>query len=129
MSGTSRSGGDRVANGSDTFPVDGLPAKPESFEEAESGYWDELLKQIPHELLRKVDCHQLRTLAECMAMRDRLWITLQTDLTDKTIFSHYMRTVQQIQRLSPVFGLGPIDRRRMKLSGQPEEVNEDEWSD
>jgi hypothetical protein len=63
-----------------------------------------------------------------MALRDTLYSQVKADLLDKTLFSHYMRTVQQIQRLSPVFGLGPIDRRRMKLEGQTEETD-DEWSD
>jgi hypothetical protein len=126
MPGTSRSGGDRVANGQDSFPQDGLPSRPSTFSEAENKYWTSLLDQIPNELLRRVDCHQLRTLCECMALRDRLYKTLSNDPLDKTVFSHYIRTVQQIQRLSPVFGLGPIDRRRMKLE-QQEPEDEDEW--
>jgi hypothetical protein len=72
-----------------------------------------------------VDAHQLRTLCECMAMRDVLYPTLRADPLDKTLFSHYMRTVQQIQKLSPVFGLGPIDRRRMKIEVEQEE--EEDW--
>ncbi len=127
MAGTTRSGGDRVANGEDTFPRDGLPSRPASFTKAENEYWTTLLSQIPNELLRRVDVHQLRTLCECMALRDLLYLTLRNDPLDKAVFSHYIRTVQQIQRLSPVFGLGPIDRRRMKLS-TPMEDDGDEWS-
>ena len=126
MPGTSRSGGDRVANGSDTFPKDGLPSRPASFSVAENEYWTTLLDQIPNDLLRRVDSHQLRTLCECMALRDRLYKVLADDPLDKTVFSHYIRTVQQIQRLSPVFGLGPIDRRRMKIEQQEQET-EEEW--
>lgn len=126
MAGTSRSGGDRVANGSDTFPKDGLPSRPAGFSKAENEYWTTLLDQIPNDLLRRVDSHQLRTLCECMSLRDRLYSVLADDPLDKTVFSHYMRTVQQIQKLSPVFGLGPIDRRRMKLETKEEE-SEDEW--
>ena len=125
MGGT-RSGGDRVANGSDTFPQDGLPSRPATFSKLENEYWTTLLGQIPNDLLRRVDCHQLRTLCECMALRDGLYLLVQSDPLDKTVFSHYMRTVQQIQRLSPVFGLGPIDRRRMKLE-QKDEESDDEW--
>ena len=124
MGGT-RSGGDRVANGCDTFPQDGLPSRPVRVMTVDE-YWTQLLDQIPNDLLRRVDVHQIRTLCECMALRDRLYKTLSDDPLDKTVFSHYMRTVQQIQRLSPVFGLGPIDRRRMKL--EPQEAEEqDEW--
>jgi hypothetical protein len=61
-----------------------------------------------------------------MSLRDDLYMLVKDDPLDKTVFSHYLRTVQQIQRLSPVFGLGPIDRRRMKLEPQEEE-SEDEW--
>jgi len=124
MPGTSRSGGDRVANGSDTFPKDGLPSRPASLSVNE--YWTTLLDQIPNDLLRRVDSHQLRTLCECLALRDRLYEVLADDPLDKTVFSHYIRTVQQIQRLSPVFGLGPIDRRRMKIE-QHEQETEEEW--
>lgn len=127
MGVASRSGGDRVANGNDTFPKDGLPSRPTRFGELENQHWTTLLSQIPNELLRRVDCHQLATLCECMAIRDRLYPQVQADLCDKTLFSHYMRAVQQIARLSPVFGLGPIDRRRMKLE-QQEQEDEDEWN-
>ena len=124
--GGARSGGDRVANGNDTFPQDGLPSRPATFSKAENEYWTSLLDQIPNDLLRRVDTHQLRTLCECMALRDTLYKTLKADPLDKTVFSHYMRSVQQIQKLSPVFGLGPIDRRRMKLEPQDEDDG-DEW--
>ena len=127
MGGT-RSGGDRVANGEDTFPRDGLPSRPARFSKEENEYWTLLLSQIPNELLRRVDNHQLATLCECMALRDKLYPKVKADLLDKALYSHYMRAVQQIQRLSPVFGLGPIDRRRMKLV-QHEEQTDDEWSD
>lgn len=126
MPGTSRSGGDRVANGADTFPRDGLPSRPDSFNKQENHYWTSLLDQLPNEILRRIDTHQLRTLCECMALRDGLYKTLKADPLDKTVFSHYMRTVQQIQRLSPVFGLGPIDRRRMKVE-QPAEDEGEDW--
>lgn len=127
MGTANRSGGDRVANGEDTFPKDGLPSRPARFSKEENEYWTSLLSQIPNELLRRVDSHQLATLCECMALRDRLHKAVTDDPLDKTVFSHYMRTVQQIQRLSPVFGLGPIDRRRMKLAPVEDESDE-EWS-
>ena len=122
------SGGDRVANGTDTFPQDGLPSRPTRFDEAENQYWTTLLSQLPNEILRRVDAHQLTSLCESMAMRDKYYAELKKDPLDKTIFSHWMRCVQQIQRLSPVFGLGPIDRRRMKIEQQPEDDAAEEWS-
>lgn len=125
MAGTARSGGDRVANGQDSFPADGLPSRPSEFSKDENKYWTVLLGQLPNELLRRIDCHQLRTLCECMALRDRLYQLLTLDPLDKTVFSHYMRTVQQIARLSPIFGLGPLDRRRMKIDNAAKEEEED----
>ncbi len=123
------SGGDRVANGEDSFPQDGLPSRPVRFSVEENAFWTVLMDQIPNELLRRVDSHQLATLCECMAVREVLYAKVKADLLDKTLFSHYMRTVQQIQRLSPVFGLGPIDRRRMKLQKTEEHDDAEEWTD
>ena len=127
MASTSRCGGDRVANGEDTFPKDGLPSRPSHFGTEENGFWTLLLSQLPNDLLRRVDAHQLQSLCENMAMRDRYYEELKRDPLDKTVFSHYMRCVQQIGRLSPVFGLGPIDRRRMKIATAPELDDVDNW--
>lgn len=127
MSGTTRSGGDRVANGEDTFPRDGLPSRPMGLSKPETEYWTQLLSQLPNEILRRVDVHQLRSLCECLAARDDYIKLLRDNRLDKDCFSHYMRTVQQIAKLSPVFGLGPIDRRRMKVAA-PQEDTEEEWS-
>lgn len=60
-------------------------------------------------------------------MRDKYYAELQRDPLDKTVFSHYMRCVQQIGRLSPVFGLGPIDRRRMKIATAQPGDDADDW--
>jgi hypothetical protein len=127
MSGTTRSGGDRVANGEDTFPRDGLPSRPMGLSKAETEYWTQLLSQLPNEILRRVDVHQLKSLCECLAARDDLVKLMRDDRLDKDAFSHYMRTIQMIAKLSPVFGLGPIDRRRIKLATAQEDT-EDEWS-
>ena len=127
MPGTSRSGGDRVANGQDTFPRDGLPSRPAGMSKEENKFWTVLLSQLPNELLRRVDAHQLQTLCECMALRDSLIKVVRDDPTDKTLLGNYLKVVGTIKQLSPVFGLGPIDRRRMKLDTQPEGDDADEW--
>lgn len=127
--GGAMSGGDRVANGQDTFPVDGLPIKPEAMPMDESVYWDTLMDQIPDEILRRVDAHQLVSVCESLASRDAYYAELVKDRLDKNVFSMWMRSVQAIERLSRVFGMAPIDRRRMKLSGGTDEGSEDEWSD
>lgn len=123
------SGGDRVANGQDTFPVDGLPIKPESLGLDESVYWDTLIDQLPEEILRRVDAHQLLSLCEYLASRDAYYALIQKDRTDKDSFSMWMRSAQALERLSRVFGLGPIDRRRMKLANVQDDGDDDEWSD
>lgn len=128
MGGT-RSGGDRVANGEDTFPRDGLPSRPTHFDKDHNEVWTMLMGQIPNELLRRVDATLLQSLCENIVSRNAYYKLLLADRLDKTVFSHWMRSTQQIQRLSPVFGLGPIDRRRMKLAPQEEEDDAEEWSD
>lgn len=128
MAGTSRSGGDRVANGEDTFPKDGLPSRPAHFDKEHNECWTLLMSQIPNDLLRRVDAHQLQSLVENIVSRNVYYKLLCDDRLDKTVFSQWMRATQQIQRLSPIFGLGPLDRRRMKLTATEEETD-DEWSD
>lgn len=127
MSSTSRCGGDRVANGEDSFPKDGLPSRPSHFTPKENEFWTMLLSQLPNDLLRRVDAHQLQSLCESMAQRDNYYALLRERPLDKTVFSHWMRCVQQIARLSPVFGLGPIDRRRMKVVTAEAIDDIDEW--
>jgi len=125
MSGTSRSGGDRVANGEDTFPRDGLPSRPSHFDKEHNEVWTRSLSQIPNELLRRVDAEQLQSLVESIVSRNTYYQALLKNRADKETFSLWMRSMQNIQKLSPVFGLGPLDRRRMKLSTQQED--ESEW--
>lgn len=127
MSGTSRSGGDRVANGEDTFPRDGLPSRPAHFDKEHNEVWTRLIGQIPNELLRRVDAEQLQSLVESIVSRNAYYKVLLNNRADKDTFSLWMRSMQNIQKLSPVFGLGPLDRRRMKLSA-PQEDTDDEWS-
>lgn len=129
MPGTSRSGGDRVANGEDTFPRDGLPSRPRDFTKAENEYWNTLLEQIPVEILRRVDAHQLANLCESLAGRDAYYAALRADRMNKEVFNMWLKCCQQIQKASPVFGLGPLDRRRMKLAKAPDADNAEEWSD
>ena len=127
MVATSRSGGDRVANGQDTFPKDGLPSRPAHFDGEHNEVWTQLMSQIPNDLLRRVDAIQLQSLVENIVSRNAYYKLLIDDRLDKTAFSHWMRATQQIQRLSPIFGLGPLDRRRMKLEQQGELDDIDEW--
>jgi hypothetical protein len=129
MPGTSRSGGDRVANGHDSFPRDGLPSRPTGMSKAENETWTMVMNQLPNELLRRVDCHNLRTLCECIVMRDKLISLLRDDPVDRGIMNNYIKVGQQISRLSAQYGLSPIDRRRMKIEASDDLSSIDEWSD
>ena len=119
-------GGNRVA-GDDGFPIDGIPQRPGTFTDAETAYWVQLIDQLPSGLLRRIDSHQLRTLCECLSLRDQLSREVNANPLDKAAFSHYLRTVQQIQRLSSVFGLAPLDRQRMRLPSTEEHAEGEEW--
>lgn len=126
MGGT-LSGGDRVANGQDFYPQDGLPSRPNTFSKAENEYWTLLMSQIPNDLLRRVDSHQLRTLCELLVLRDTLIPVVHKNPIHSALMSHYLRVVQQIQRLSPLFGLAPLDRRRMKMDAPADVDSADAW--
>lgn len=128
MPGTSRSGGDRVANGQDTFPRDGLPSRPPGLSKEENTYWTLLLDQIPNELLRRVDVHLLRKVCECMSLGDLYIKQLHQDPLGRHTLNSYLKVTAVVKQLSPVFGLGPIDRRRMKLEQQQAGDDADEWS-
>jgi len=126
MVATNRSGGDRVANGADSFPKDGLPSRPIDLTKEENQIWTDLMNQIPNDLLRRVDSHNLKTVCELIALKDRLGLSMKNDPEDMRIVAKYLSTCQQINRLSSQYGLSPIDRRRMKLDAKDEE-SDDEW--
>lgn len=115
MVATSRSGGDKSANGSDCFPQDGLPSKPTSLPKEESQVWNELLGQIPAELLRRADAYQLQILCECIVTNRSLLKAMRADPADLPNHRAYNQTAAHISRLSSQFGLSPIDRRRLKF--------------
>lgn len=126
MVATNRSGGDRVANGQDSFPQDGLPSRPMDLAKDEMEVWSQLIDQIPNDLLRRVDAHNLKTICELICLKDRLGKSMKSDPEDMRYVAKYLSACQQINRLSGQYGLSPIDRRRMKL--EPQEAEEqDEW--
>jgi phage terminase small subunit len=128
MSATSRSGGDRVANGIDAFPKDGLPSRPMDLTKEQNEIWTTLMSQIPNELLRRVDVHNLKTMVQLIAKRDELGKQMFSD-SDLRIVSKYLNIAQAITRLSSQYGLSPIDRRRMKLEQPEEEDDIADWED
>ena len=114
MAASSASGGDRTL-GRDGFEMDGLPSMPKRLNEQEQAIWGQLLEQLPPTLLRKIDTHQLATLVELLAMKDRLAGFVKADATDLKSTRLYIQTSQQINRLSAMFGLDPVSRARLKL--------------
>jgi len=114
MAGSSRSGGNRTSS-DDNFPIDGLPAKPANWGRDEGAVWAQLLRQIPAELLRRVDAFQLKILCELVVRETHLAAACRVDPLSTAMTRSHLQTAQQIGRLSAMFGLSPIDRRRIRL--------------
>jgi hypothetical protein len=129
MVATNRSGGDRVANGEDTFPRDGLPSRPMDLTKDQSQIWSDLMSQLPNEILRRVDSHNLKTMVILLWTRDQLAKVVTGDPQDLRSIAKLVSVSQQINRLSGQYGLSPIDRRRMKLAQVDNSDDADDWSD
>jgi len=130
MSSTTRNGGNRTS-GQDNFPIDGLPSRPNDWgknEKAESTAWTHLLNQIPAELLRSNDTYQLRILCELIVRERKLAKMLRDDATDLPTNRAHLQVAQQISRLSAMYGLSPIDRRRIRLEPQKPDDDADDWA-
>jgi phage terminase small subunit len=126
MSATGK-GGNRVSNGQDTFPRDGLPSRPMTLTDAETKVWTSLMSQIPNELLRRIDAVQLTTLCELIVEKDELGKLMKEQRGNLPLVRTYINTAQQINRSSAMFGLSPIDRRRMKLEQVDEQDDIADW--
>ena len=116
-----RSGGDRWNDGVDRTADDGGPLKP-SLPDSVGKKWDELIEQLPSGSLRKIDGHELRILAELLAMADGLAETCRRDPSDHRAARVYLNTVAQVHRLSASFGLNPGDRKRLAIAPMAEDA-------
>lgn len=116
-----RSGGNRNDNGAEMTVDDGGPRKP-SLPDSVGKKWDELVGQMPSGSLRKIDCHELRILAELLAMADNLAETCRRDPSDHKAARVYLNTVAQVHRLSASFGLNPGDRKRLAIAAVVEDA-------
>lgn len=117
-----RSGGDRLGVGVDRTTDDGGPKKP-PLPDGVGKKWDELIEQLPAGSLRKIDCHELKILAELLAMADSLAEVARLDPGDHRTARVYLNVVAQVHRLSASFGLNPGDRKRLSLdpeNGEPD---------
>lgn len=108
---------------SDSTAPDGLPRLPAGISPGAAAKWQELMEQLPQHLLRRVDVHQLRMLAELLAMADNLTAATVANPSDHKAGRLLLQTAQQIHRLSSCYGLTPFDRARMQIPA-PEEPDE-----
>jgi phage terminase small subunit len=127
MASTTRNGGNRTS-GQDNFPVDGMPSRPSDWGKEESAVWTKLMSQIPAELLRSNDAYQLKILCELIVREARLAKLLRDDATDLPTNRAHLQVAQQISRLSAMYGLSPIDRRRIRLQPQEPTDDGDDWA-
>ena len=110
-----RSGGDRLNDGVDRTKDDGGPRKPD-LPDAVGKKWDELIEQMPSGSLRKIDGHELKILAELLAMTDNLAEACRRDPSDHRAARMYLNTAASVHRLSASFGLNPGDRKRLAIA-------------
>ena len=118
-----RSGGNHRNDGSEMTADDGGPLKP-SLPDAVGRKWDELVEQLPGGSLRRIDVHELKILAELLAMADNLAEASRMDPSDHKTARVYLNVVGQVHRLSASFGLNPGDRKRLAIAPVTEELDE-----
>lgn len=121
-----RSGGDRVSSGKDGFPQSQLQM-PLDLNEVEQLVWSQITGMLPDELLKEIDCFQLRILCECWVHRERLWERINADPTDDKAGRLYLQYTQHIDRLSKQFGMSPADRGRLKFEPAKADDDAEEW--
>lgn len=88
---------------------------PQGLSAGVAAKWNQLVADIQPGLLRQVDVHQLRLLAELLHGADVLAARLTSDPTDEKARRLFLGTCDRVQRLSSMFGLSPVDRARMKI--------------
>jgi phage terminase small subunit len=115
-----RSGGNRRFVGKDGSKQDGGPVKPSGLSEQASSKWDELIGQLPHHELRRIDVHQLEILVGLVLEAKRLLEMLAANPADHPTRRLHLSTCQHISRLSSQFGLSPADRKRIDVEPEPE---------
>ena len=126
MPGSIGSGGDRRSIEADRFPEDGRPIKPGDLSYREADIWEELMTQIPQEVLRKVDVWCLRGLVELIAAKEKIRTAIEMAPANMQLKRELRYTIDQISKMSPKYGLTPLDRRRLKF--EPTEDDETtEW--
>ena len=124
MAGTQgRSGGDRSIDIRDQTKEDGGPLKP-TLDKDVSDKWDLLIEQLPKKSLRKIDQHELKRLAELLALSDKLAEAVRKDPLDHKSGRLFLNTCDRVHRMSASFGLNPGDRKRLRLSDDTEDEDD-----
>jgi phage terminase small subunit len=125
MPGTKgRSGGSRKL-GADRSSPDSGPVMPFGLTEAVQAKWREIVSQIPGGVLRRIDCHQIKLLAELLAGADDLSRQIQADPQNDRARRLFLQSIDRIQRLSALFGLSPADRMRLKIEAEETKGDDD----
>ena len=126
MPGTpGRSG--NFAQGQDRTATDGPPDLPAGISAGARAKWFALMDQLHLDLLRQADQHQLRMLAELLALADVYQATVAQDPMDHKTARLLLQVAQQVNRLSAAYGLAPSDRKRLSITEQapgPDEFQE-----
>ena len=123
MPGTpGRSG--NFATGQDRTAADGLPDVPAGISVGGRVKWFELMDQLHLDLLRQADQHQLRMLAELLALADTYQAKVAADPMDHKTVRLLLQVAQQVSRLSAAYGLAPSDRKRLNIATSSSEPDE-----
>jgi hypothetical protein len=126
MPGTpGRSG--NFATGQDGTAADGPPDVPVGISAGGRAKWFSLMDQVPVDILRQVDQHQLRMLAELLALADTYQAKVAADPMDHKTVRLLLQVAQQVSRLSAAYGLAPSDRKRLNIatgSTEPDEFQQ-----
>jgi|LakMenEpi03Aug12_release.lakeMendotaPanAssembly.Ray.scaffolds.fasta_scaffold707504_1 hypothetical protein len=115
--------------GQDATAPDGPPDVPVGISTAGRAKWFALMDEIPQDILRQVDQHQLRMLSELLALADRYQATVAADPADHKTARLLLQVAQQVSRLSAAYGLAPSDRKRLNIKAPTEPDEFQQWLD
>ena len=113
--------------GQDRTAPDGPPEVPVGISAAARAKWFDLMDQIPLDILRQVDQHQLRMLSELLALADAYQAKVAADPMDHKTARLLLQVAQQVSRLSAAYGLAPNDRKRLNIADPTEPDEFQQW--
>ncbi len=114
------SGGNRMGNGIDTTPEDGLPeCRPDAPQDVIDAF-NYYRERVAPSNLRLADAALLEQLATLSVLADKLQQVINDDPLDHKASGVYLRVAAQMTRLSGLFGLSPGDRKRLSMKTDEE---------